>query len=76
MMTVCFASSAGRGRVPCACFDRRGEVFAGTIAYRPDGAVYTPATLQLCAGAAVRNVRLVVSMTGRVRTAREDHPCA
>ena len=56
--------------------DRRGEPFAGAIAYRPDGSVYTPATLQLCGSAAARNVRLVVSMSGRARTAREDLPCA
>ena len=55
--------------------DGRGRLFAGAIAYRPDGSVRTPATLTLCSGAGTRRLHVVVSMTGRVRTAREEQPC-
>ncbi|MHA7816199.1 MAG: GspH/FimT family pseudopilin [Pseudohaliea sp.] len=56
--------------------DGRGRIFAGAIAYRPDGSVRTPATLTLCSGGGTRTLHVVVSMTGRVRTAREEQPCA
>jgi len=56
--------------------DRRGDVFDATLTFRPDGSVATPATLDLCAAGSRRTVRVVVSMTGRVRTEREQLPCA
>jgi len=56
--------------------DARGRGFAGAVTYRPDGSVLRPATLRLCAEGAQRRRRVVISMTGRVRTAREASPCA
>lgn len=56
--------------------DRRGEVFDSALTFRPDGSVVTPATVDLCAAGSRRTVRIVVSMTGRVRTEREQVPCA
>lgn len=55
--------------------DRRGATFTGRVTYRPDGSVLKPATLRLCAGAARYAVRVVVSMSGRVRTVKEEAPC-
>ncbi|MEQ8265258.1 GspH/FimT family protein [Pseudohaliea sp.] len=56
--------------------DRRGEVFDSALTFRPDGSVVTPATVDLCAAGSRRTARIVVSMTGRVRTDREPVPCA
>jgi prepilin-type N-terminal cleavage/methylation domain-containing protein len=56
--------------------DRNGEVFDDVLTFRPDGSVSTPATVQLCAGGSQRILRIVISMTGRVRTEREQVPCA
>jgi len=56
--------------------DRRGDVFDSALAFRPDGSVATPATLDLCAAGSRRTARVVISMTGRVRTEREQVPCA
>ena len=56
--------------------DRGGDAFDSALTFRPDGSVVTPATLNLCAAGSRRTVRVVVSMTGRVRTEREQVPCA
>jgi Tfp pilus assembly protein FimT len=56
--------------------DRGGEVFDRALTFRPDGSVMTPATVELCAGSSRRTLRIVISMTGRVRTEREQLPCA
>jgi Tfp pilus assembly protein FimT len=53
-----------------------GEVFDRTLIFRPDGSVLTPATVELCAASSPRTARIVISMTGRVRTEREPLPCA
>ncbi len=56
--------------------DRRGDAFDAALTFRPDGSVVTPATVDLCAAGSRRTSRIVVSMTGRVRTKREQAPCA
>jgi Tfp pilus assembly protein FimT len=56
--------------------DRRGDMFDSALTFRPDGSVVTPATLDLCAAGSQRTARVVISMTGRVRTEREHVPCA
>ncbi|HKK22453.1 MAG TPA: GspH/FimT family protein [Pseudohaliea sp.] len=65
-----------RSRNGVRVLDRRGEPFAGVISYRADGSSITPATLQLCASASTHRRRVVISMTGRVRSVREPAPCA
>ena len=55
--------------------DRGGEVFDRALTFRADGSVLTPASVELCAGRSRRVVRIVISMTGRVRTERESVPC-
>ena len=55
---------------------RSGGVFDRALTFRPDGSVLTPATVELCAGSSQRTVRVVISMTGRVRTQRKPLPCA
>jgi hypothetical protein len=56
--------------------ERGGEVFDRALIFRPDGSVLTPATVELCAASSPRTVRIVVSMTGRMRIEREQAPCA
>lgn len=56
--------------------DRDGAAFDRPLIFRPDGSVLVPATVELCAGRSRRTLRVVVSMTGRVRTEREPIPCA
>lgn len=54
---------------------RSGAPFTGRIVYRADGTVSTPTTLQLCVGPERPGRRLIISMTGRVRTTREGLTC-
>ncbi|KGE03727.1 GspH/FimT family protein [Pseudohaliea rubra] len=56
--------------------NRRGDAFASVLAFRPDGSVLTPATARFCAEASPHTLRVVISMTGRIRTAREAGACA
>ena len=56
--------------------ERGGEPFDRTLIFRPDGSVLTPATVELCAASSPRTARIVISMTGRVRTERAPLPCA
>lgn len=60
---------------PLAVVDRDGDPVSGAIAFRPDGAALRALTMALCAPGATRSRELVISMTGRVRTARVGGPC-
>jgi type IV fimbrial biogenesis protein FimT len=55
--------------------DRRGRNFAAAVSFRPDGSVRRPATIRLCTTHGARTHRVVISMTGRVRSAREEGTC-
>jgi type IV fimbrial biogenesis protein FimT len=55
--------------------DARGRTFAAAVSFRPDGSVRRPATIRLCTDLGKRTQRVVISMTGRVRTAREEGRC-
>lgn len=55
--------------------DRRGEEHTGGLVYRPDGSVRRPTTFRLCHPGARRSRLVVVSLTGRVRTALDTASC-
>lgn len=55
--------------------NRQGEPFRGSASYRPDGTAVRPLTLLLCHGFTERVQRVVISMTGRIRTVSENGPC-
>jgi type IV fimbrial biogenesis protein FimT len=55
--------------------DRQGRTFGGAASYRPDGFAVRPLTLVICHGLTARVQRVVMSMTGRVRTESETGSC-